>query len=185
MHQLRQRLASEMKRCQNKRNFSHLIHGHTKGGRKTTTFRCWQGILERCYNKKKAGFKYYGERGIKVCKRWRKFANFLADMGEKPAGLTIERIDNNGDYAPENCKWATRKEQTRNTTRSRLINFNGKTQCLTDWEKELGFSKWAIGKRLSSGWRITRALETPHIKFLKIRRQEIAETAAKTRWAKG
>lgn len=89
-------------------------HGHNRKGRRTTEYRIWAGILTRCNNPKNHTWKYYGARGIRVCKRWLKFENFLADMGRRPEGKSINRINNDGDYKPSNCEWATLDEQMKN-----------------------------------------------------------------------
>ena len=89
----------------------------THGMSYTSTFRIWGGILRRCNNPKSDSYKYYGARGIKVCDRWLIFENFLKDMGERPENLSIDRIDNDGDYEPGNCRWATSKVQASNKRR--------------------------------------------------------------------
>ena len=90
-------------------------HGHSVRNSMTGTYRSWADMVKRCTNPKNWAWKYYGARGIRVCDRWRySFSAFLEDMGERPDGLTLDRIDNEGDYEPSNCRWATRKQQSQN-----------------------------------------------------------------------
>ena len=116
-------------------------------------------VLSRCHNPNNKEYNNYGGRGIKVCKRWRNsIKNFIEDMGERPDSQSIERIDNDGDYSPDNCKWATQSEQCRNNRNTRLITYKGKTQCLKDWSKELGIKYSTLSGRINQyGWSIENA----------------------------
>ena len=123
----------------------------------------WENMKGRCYDPKCDQYRNYGARGIVVCKEWlyaEKFFEWALAHGWKQ-GLTIERIDNDGNYEPGNCRWATYKEQNRNRRNNRWLECNGKKMLLTDWAAELGMSPSAIHVRLKLGWSLERALTVP------------------------
>lgn len=122
----------------------------THGGTGTPEYRSWTSMLRRCSDPKAVGYHRYGGRGIKVCERWQKFENFLEDMGSRPEGTTLDRYpDQDGNYEPSNCRWATYSEQAENMSTTVLITANGKCQSVSAWARELGVSSRAIHYRLS------------------------------------
>ena len=123
---------------------AHLIHGMNK----TPTHKSWAGMRDRCINHNNHAYKDYGGRGITICEQWESFETFYEDMGERPKGTSIDRRDNDKGYSPENCKWATQKEQNRNTRRNKMIKYQGKTQCIGTWAEELDINYKALWSRL-------------------------------------
>lgn len=119
-------------------------------------------MIDRCESIKSDQFANYGGRGILVCREWREsFETFLRDMGERPVGMTIDRIDVNGHYSPENCRWVTPKQQCRNKRDNRVIEFDGYTRCIAEWAEIMGAKVSAIRMRLAKGWTVERTLTTP------------------------
>jgi hypothetical protein len=136
----------------------HTTHGKTAGGKQSKAYKSWAAMKKRCYNEKDKSFHHYGGRGIFVCERWHIFENFLSDMGEPDAGLSIERVDNNGPYSPDNCRWATQREQTQNTRRTRYVCFKGVTKPISVWCSELGLKYESVRRQLVDyGWPVERA----------------------------
>ena len=135
----------------------------THGMAGTRLYQVWRAMIGRCENEKVKSFKNYGGRGIKVCPRWRaSFQAFLDDMGSPPSEKhSVERKDNDGDYCPENCRWATKQEQARNTRFNRPIEFQGETRILSDWARISGIPLATLHRRLTLGWTVIRALTTP------------------------
>ena len=123
------------------------------GLNKSSEHRIWVSMRSRCHNKEKAGYARYGGRGITVCERWRDFSNFLADMGPRPSQQhQIDRIDNNGNYEPGNCRWTTRAVQMQNTSRNVNVTINGETFCAKEWERRTGINSSTILSRVYAGW---------------------------------
>ncbi len=132
--------------CLHKERTAESSRTHGKTG--TKIYGLWNAMIMRCTNPKVKAFKNYGGRGIKVCHRWRQFENFLADMGNRPKGTTLDRENNYGDYSPENCRWATSTEQANNKTNNRLLVLNGKIQTVAQWAKETKIPSSLIRQRI-------------------------------------
>jgi hypothetical protein len=141
---------------------SRMGHGH--GHPSTPTYGSWRSMLQRCENPNSIAYHNYGGRDIKVCERWKTFENFLADMGERPKGKTLDRYPNNdGDYEPGNCRWATPKQQAKNSTRANVLIAFGEEKTLLQWSKDARCVVTYRGllARASHGWQAERALTEP------------------------
>jgi hypothetical protein len=143
------------------RNRASARHGHTRDRDPSGAWRSWHSMMQRAHTGTSKDAARYLGRGITVCDRWLVFENFLADMGERPAGASIERTDNARGYEPGNCRWATPKEQARNRRSAFLVTALGRTQHLADWALETGMSHQAIRHRLRSGWPPDEAVTVP------------------------
>jgi hypothetical protein len=144
---------------------ARVTHGCTRpSDPKYLMYRAYHSMIQRCYNPRVKKYPAYGGRGITVCDRWLGdggFENYLADMGERPKGMSLDRIDNNGPYAPDNCQWASQSEQCNNRRSNRLITYRGVQKTLTQWARENGLEPALVSDRLSRGWSVSRALSTP------------------------
>ena len=155
--------------CLRRESTSQRRGTHRKS--QTSEFRVWASMLERCSAKHGHAFKYYGSRGIKVCKRWRdSFQSFYDDMGLRPSRLySIERIDNDGGYSPKNCRWATKSEQSRNTRTTCRVMVNGKSVSAASLhaEEKRPITYSGFLQRLRRGWSVPKALAIPARKTVK------------------
>lgn len=123
----------------------------THGMRYTKEYSTWSSMMRRCHSPVNQAYKNYGGRGIKVCKRWHKFENFYADMGKKPLGVDLDRIDNNKGYFLKNCRWTSRKENIRNTRVVIKITIKGVTKCAAEWAEIIGEERHLVLKRYRNG----------------------------------
>ena len=128
-------------------------HGHaTRGKGISPTYRTWQAMVTRCTNVSVKSYEDYGARGIAVYAGWLLFENFLADMGEKPPGMSIERMDNNLGYSPDNCKWATKIEQARNTRANKFITYKEQRMTQAELALLIGHNQSTVSYRMRRGW---------------------------------
>lgn len=136
----------------------HERHGMCK----SPAYYCWAMMKNRCYNESSNRYYLYGGRGITVCPQWlHSFSTFIKDIGERPSPRhTIEREDSNGNYCPENCRWATYAEQNRNVSRNVLFEFDGRTMCARDWDIAYGHRPDTVARRVKRGWSIEKAITT-------------------------
>lgn len=159
-----------------------LTHEYLRGKEKNVppTYRAWQAMKNRCLNKAGINYNNYGGRGITVCDEWRNsFVNFYKDMGERPSNkYSLDRIDNNGNYCKQNCRWATKIQQANNTRFNRKINYNGKEISLKDFGKKVNLKRKALSWRIHNGWTIEEIKNNEKIKYT-IRRKKILELRKK------
>ena len=139
----------------------HREKATTHGMEGTPTYYVWSAMKSRCDNQKNKSYPDYGGRGIKYCPQWQRFEQFLADMGMKPDGLSLERINNNLGYEPSNCKWATPKEQRRNTRANKYYEFRGVVKTLTAWAEEFPITVETLRSRVNLGWSMEDVLTKP------------------------
>lgn len=149
-------LTKEIQRTKGKT--SSLTHGATKNKSMTGTYKSWLAMRRRCFDKKFKDYPRYGGAGITVCDGWSDFSNFLSGMGERPNGMTLDRINNSDGYNPSNCRWANHKMQMNNTTRNRLIEYQGVTHTLSEWADIMGVPRARLSARINGlGWSIEKA----------------------------
>lgn len=145
-------------------SLAKTTHGASSSKGCIPEYGVWLNMKARCAYKSTHSYKYYGARGISVCERWMKFENFLEDMGRRPSpSHSIDRLDSNGNYEPDNCKWSDDFEQNNNRSNNRRLTYDGKTMNLFQWAREVGINPKRIHARLVAGWSVARALTTPTV----------------------
>lgn len=138
------------------------VHGHYVNDTPSPTYNSWLAMMTRCRLETHRFYHLYGGAGITVCERWHSFANFLSDMGERPEGMTLDRVDNDGNYELANCRWATWSEQNRNRgTYNRRLNIEGREVTVSEWAELTGMSVTLIRQRVDAGWTAEDAVFTP------------------------
>lgn len=152
-------LSSKTRSCGCLRDEVAGISSTTHGRSKTPTYSIWAGMISRCRGTAPSAKASYFDKGISVCERWQRFENFFADMGERPSGMTLDRRDSDGDYCPENCRWATPKQQRENNSQALyMLTHQGKTLSLRDWSRETGIKYATIHQRFHKGWSAEKIL---------------------------
>lgn len=137
-------------------------HGHSGKRRVSPEYHSWASMIQRCTNPRRYSYKHYGGKGVKVCDRWRKFENFLADMGARPPGTSLDRIDVDGDYKPENCRWADNVTQARNSVQVVWVEIDGERRRLVEWCELRRLSINTVRARVKThGWSYPQAIMTP------------------------
>lgn len=146
-------------------NNRNLKHGNSYRNNVSVEYNSWAHAKSRCTSKTDGAYKNYGGRGITMCDQWlNDFNQFLKDMGQCPEGFSIDRIDNNLGYSPENCRWATSKEQQNNRRSNLILEYNGEKRNLCEWANILGIPRQTIKSRLYRGWDAHKSLETPIVR---------------------
>jgi hypothetical protein len=145
---------------------SRSHHKFKHGMSKTNTYRTWAAMIHRCTQPSNRGYKRYGGRGIKVCDKWMEFSGFYEDMGDRPEGCTIDRINNDGDYEPGNCRWATQTQQCNNKGNNVRLDYAGKNMTLVEWIRELGLKEKTTYLRFSKGERPPQLFEGHRTKVM-------------------
>ena len=151
------------------------FHGHSRVGNRSPENQAWGAMRQRCNNPRDRAYRWYGARGIKVCERWSSFKHFLADMGPRPSDAhSLDRIDNDGDYTPANCRWILHSAQMRNTRANRMLTHDGVTLCLTEWAMRKGMKPKTLHQRLLNGWSVADAIESPVVRGWKYAERKAA-----------
>lgn len=146
-----------------KGHLTRITHGASRPGHVTPEYNTWCGMLKRCYNLKNKAYPRYGGRGIVVCLAWHDFSQFLTDMGPRPSkSHSIERRNNDGPYSPDNCYWATKKVQSRNTRTNLMLTWNDETHCLIEWAEQLHIPRNTLSMRYRKHWSTERILTQPY-----------------------
>ena len=136
----------------------HHNHRHGHAAQRTPTYRSWETMRRRCLVPTASDYPTYGGAGVTVHARWDDFATFLADMGARPPGTTLDRLDGTVGYEPGNCRWATPAQQARNRRSNRMLTYQGETLCVAAWAERTGLSSVRILKRLRLGWPVEKTL---------------------------
>ena len=139
------------------------MSNYRHGGSHTRLYNIWSSMKSRCMNENDLAYDNYGGRGIRVCDRWTDFSLFREDMGDRPRGMSLDRIDNEQGYSPENCRWASRSTQNRNRRDRRMVTHIGRSMLISDWAKETGLNVSTIWARINKGWDEALAVSTPKL----------------------